>query len=62
MKPFLLVTGVIFALIVAAHIWRIIAESHALAREPWFMLLTVLAAGMSVWAFRLAARKPHAGS
>ncbi len=62
LKPFLLVTGVIFALIVAAHIWRIVAESHALVREPWFMLLTVLAAVMSAWAFRLATRTPHSGS
>jgi hypothetical protein len=53
MKPYLITTGTIFTLITAAHVWRVIAESAALARDPWFVLLTVLAAGLSVWAWRL---------
>jgi hypothetical protein len=53
MKPYLITTGTIFTLITAAHVWRVIAESTALARDPWFVLLTVLAAGLSVWAWRL---------
>ena len=53
MKAYLLTSGAIFALITAAHIWRVLAESSALARDPWFILITVFAAGLSVWAFRL---------
>ena len=53
MKPYLITTGTIFTLITAAHVWRVIAESTALARDPWFVLLTVLAAALSVWAWRL---------
>ena len=60
MRTYLLATGVIFALIVVAHVWRIVSESHALAREPWFMALTLVAAAMSGWAFWLAARTPRA--
>lgn len=53
MRAYLAITGVMFALIAVAHLWRIAVESRALATEPWFMGLTVLAAVMSVWAFRL---------
>ena len=56
MKAYLATTGTIFALITLAHVWRIIAESSALAREPWFMLMTATAAAFSVWAFRLLMR------
>lgn len=54
MKAFLWTTGIAFALIVIAHVWRVIAESSSLARDPWFIVLTLLAAGMSGWAFYLA--------
>lgn len=57
MRRYLLVTGTIFGLIVVAHIWRAIAESHQLARDPWFIALTVVAAALSIWAFRLARRR-----
>ena len=53
MKAYLATTGSVFGLIALAHLWRIVAESSAPAREPWFMLLTVAAAAFSVWAFRL---------
>ena len=53
MRAYLISTGVLFALVAVAHVWRVIAESSKLATEPWFILLTVLAVGMSAWAFRL---------
>jgi hypothetical protein len=53
MKAYLLTTGTAFALITVAHIWRAIAESSRLARDPWFVLITLLTAGLSVWAWRL---------
>jgi hypothetical protein len=52
MKPFLITAGTIFALIVVAHIARIAAEPE-MAKEPWFWLLTVVAAALSWWAWRL---------
>ena len=55
MRAYLVTTGTIFALIVLAHVWRVIAESTTLARDPWFVALTLLAAGLSVWAWRLVA-------
>ena len=53
MKAYLLTTGLVFALVTVAHVWRVIAESRALMREPWFILLTLFTAGLSLWAFRL---------
>jgi hypothetical protein len=59
MRAYLVTTGVMFALIAVAHLWRIVAESRALATEPWFMGLTIAAAVMSAWAFRLLRSAPR---
>jgi len=53
MKAYLLTTGTVFGLLTIVHIWRVIAESSALARDPWFILITLLSAGLCLWAFRL---------
>lgn len=53
MKAYLLTTGIAFGLIVVAHVWRVVSESHALARDPGFIVLTLVAASMSGWAFYL---------
>ena len=53
MKAYLWITGSVFGIITVAHIWRIVVESSLLAREPWFMLITLLSAGLCVWAVRL---------
>jgi hypothetical protein len=53
MKAFLWTTGIVFGLITVAHVWRVVAESRALAKDPWFLLISVVAAGLSIWAFRL---------
>jgi hypothetical protein len=57
MKAYLITTGAIFGLITLAHVWRIIAESPShLARDPWFILLTIIAAALCLWAYRLLRR------
>ncbi len=60
MKAYLAATSVIFGLITAAHIWRILAENARLAAEPWFVLLTLAAAGLCLWGLRLLWRLPRA--
>jgi hypothetical protein len=52
MTAFLIIVGSVFALIVMAHVARIFVEPQ-MAREPWFWLLTVIAAALSGWAWRL---------
>jgi hypothetical protein len=53
MKAYLITTSVIFALIVVAHVSRIVYEGTQVASDPWFVLLTALAVALCVWAIRL---------
>lgn len=57
MKAYLITTGIIFALITIAHIWRIVAESRALLHDPGFLALTLAAALLSLWAAMLLRRQ-----
>jgi multisubunit Na+/H+ antiporter MnhE subunit len=56
MKAYILTTGVIFGLITVAHLLRFVMEGSHLAREPVFILLTVLSAALSVWAWQVLRR------
>jgi hypothetical protein len=56
MKVYLITTGVIFGLITIAHICRAFAEGPHVAKDPIFILLTILATAMSAWAFILLKR------
>ena len=59
MKAYLITTGIVFALITLAHIWRVVAEGRHLATDPVFILLTIAAAALSFWAWRLLGRLPR---
>ena len=58
MKTYVATTGVIFALIVLAHVGRVFAEGLHLTKDPLFIGLTVAAAALSLWAWRLVRRPP----
>jgi hypothetical protein len=66
MKAYLGTTGVIFALVTLAHLARIGEISRQVARDPWFVagwaFLTLLAASLSVWAWKLFRRLPPSSS
>ena len=53
MKAYLLTTSVVFALLTLAHLLRIIVEGPHLAKDPFFLLITVVAGGLCVWALWL---------
>jgi hypothetical protein len=53
MRAYVMTTGVLFGLIAVAHVWRVFEEGTGLAANPFFLLLTVAAAALSVWAWRL---------
>lgn len=61
MKHYVMVTGILFLLLLLAHIWRATLETHLL-RDPFFLVTTVLSAALVVWAVRLltAARRAAA--
>ncbi len=56
MKAYLITTGVIFGLITLAHLLRMVMEGMQLVREPVYILLTVVAAGLCLWACVLSLR------
>jgi hypothetical protein len=51
MKAYIITSGAIFALITVAHIARLATETTHVLREPIFLVLTLLAAALSIWAF-----------
>ena len=53
MKAYVTTTGAVFGLLTLAHIARVFAEGPRLATEPSFVLITVAAAALCVWAWRL---------
>ena len=61
MKAYLLVTGSIFGLLVVAHILRLVQEPH-IAGDPWWWVITLLAAGLCAWAFRVLALARRGGA
>ncbi len=52
MKAYLITTGTLFAVIVLLHAWRVTIETNLL-RDPTYYVITIVAAAMSLWAFRL---------
>ena len=52
MKAYLITTGALFGLLTFAHVWRVIVERN-LATDPWYIVITLVAAALSIWAFRL---------
>lgn len=60
MKTYLATTGTIFALLAIMHVQRAIKESNDFATNPAEYLamaaLGLIAAGLSVWAWRLLLR------
>ena len=59
MKAYIATTGTVFGLITLAHIWRAIAEGQNLAKQPWYILLTIATAALCIWALRLLWRFPR---
>ena len=55
MKAYLITTGLVFGAIVVAHVARVFAEGTWLLGEPDWVILTLLAAALCIWAFRLLA-------
>lgn len=51
MKAYIATSGTLFGLVFVAHILRMIQEP-ALAREPWYILITLAAGALGAWAWR----------
>jgi hypothetical protein len=60
MKAYLVTTSTIFLLILVAHVLRVFAEGPRTFTDPWFLGMTLLAAGLCAWGWRLLLRLPRA--
>jgi hypothetical protein len=60
MRAYVMTTGILFGLIAVAHVWRVFEEGAGLAADPFFILLTVAAAALCLWAWRLIRLSPRA--
>lgn len=57
MRTYVMTTGAIFGLLVVAHVWRVVAE-QSLVADPFFVIVTLIAAFLALWAWRLVRRSP----
>jgi hypothetical protein len=53
MKAYLITTGMVFGLITPAHLVGVFADGPHLATDPVFILLTLAAAALTIWAWWL---------
>ena len=58
MKAYVLSTGTLFGLIVAAHLWRALVAEPALSHDPFYIAITLVAAVLTAWAWRLLRQAP----
>jgi hypothetical protein len=59
MRCYVAATGIVFALIFAAHVARLFAEGSGLLREPFFIGTSLAALALGVWALVLLTRRPR---
>jgi len=61
MRRYLIVSAAIFVLILGAHVARVVAEGTRLLIESDFVMASLAALGMAVWAIVLLRRLPTEG-
>jgi hypothetical protein len=62
MKAYLVTTGILFALLAALHVWRIVVEWNGLGPSLWVVGAgTVLSALLAAWAAVLLRRPDQRG-
>jgi hypothetical protein len=59
MRGYVITTGIVFILIVFAHIARAVAEGPALLKEPFYIITTFAAVALSLWAWRVLRAIPR---
>jgi hypothetical protein len=59
MKAYVITTGAVFGLLALAHVARVFEEGPQLMTSVPWVLITVAAAGLCLWACRLLWRSSH---
>jgi len=58
-KAYVITSGTVFALVIAARIWRALAEGVSLAKSPVFILISAAALALVLWAWRVVRAMPR---
>jgi len=58
MKTYVVVSGALFGLLTAVHIWRFIVE-RSVGTDPFFLTVTTISTVLAIWAARLVTRTPR---
>jgi hypothetical protein len=59
MKTYIATTGVLFLLLTVIHVLRAFQET-GIARDPWYVLITLVAFALSLWALMLLRKSRRA--
>ena len=59
MRAYVITSGIVFSLIVCAHIARAIAEGLSLLKDPIYILTTLAAVALSLWAWSVLRTIPR---
>jgi hypothetical protein len=60
MRTYVVTTGIVFALLVCAHLARIALEGVHVLGDPFFLISTLIALALCGWAWRVFRRLPRA--
>ena len=60
MKPYVVTTASIFALLTLVHAWRALAVEQQLLGDPWFIFVTALSTAFAGWGFWVLRRARRA--
>lgn len=56
MKAYVITTGALFGLLTAAHVLRMATENADLARDPFYVTITLLSAALCAWSVHVLRR------
>ena len=56
MKAYVVTTGTVFGLLTVAHTLADLPGTAPGMKDPWFILITLIALALSLWAWRLLKR------
>jgi len=59
-RCYIAATGIVFALMVVAHVARIFVEGPHILAEPIIIVTTLASLGLTIWAAVLLFRRPRA--
>jgi hypothetical protein len=59
MKAYVITTGLVFVLMTLIHVWRVVIEGAQLAKDPHFVLFTLISVGLSLWSWRVLRQVPR---